>query len=152
MVHRRLWQELISMEMLLRRLDLFGSDECLAWSKADSHPNLQALMAVQMSGVALHPWLHRAFNAGSQHGTLSLLATGFGQGSTQIVLQLLSIEAGRDGVVSSVDSLWSDRAGLRVQWRRLASAPSWWMDHASSVLRCRGGCFAAQGFSFPLEG
>jgi len=147
----RMWQESISVGILLRQSDLSVLDERVAWIKAHPHPNLKALVAVPMNQVALRAQLHREFKSELQDGTLSLLITDSEQSVTQILLQLLATESGSDWVLISSASLWSDFSGLQVQLRRLASDPSMRIVQGNPVLRRRVDCFAAQDLQSLLE-
>ena len=147
----RMWQESISVGILLRQSDLSVLDQRVAWIKAHPHPNLKALVAVPMNQVALRAQLHREFKSELQDGTLSLLITGLGQSATQILLQLLALESASDWVLISSASLWSDFSGLQVQLRRLASDPTMRIVHGNPVLRRRVDCFAAKDLQSLLE-
>ena len=149
--YRRMWQESISVGILLRQSDLSVLDQRVAWIKAHPHPNLKALVAVPMNQVALRAQLHREFKSDLQDGTLSLLITGLGQSATQILLQLLALESASDWVLISSASLWSDFSGLQVQLRRLASDPTMRIVHGNPVLRRRVDCFAAKDLQTVLE-
>ena len=141
--HRRLWQEAISVAILLRESDLGCLDQRLAWIKAHPHPNLKALVAVSFEQIALRARLTRVFKQELENGLLGVLICERGQGPQQQLLQLLA-QAESDWVVVSSDAFWSDLAGLQLQLRRLAANPQLRLLSGSPVLRRRADCFTRE--------
>ena len=141
--HRRLWQEAITVAILLQASDLGCLDERLAWIKAHPHPNLKALVAVSFEQIGLRARLTRAFKQELEDGVLGVLICENGQGPQQQLLQLLAA-AGSDWVVVSSDAFWSDLSGLQLQLRRLAANPQQRWVSGSPVLRRRADCFTEE--------
>lgn len=148
--HRRLWQESITVAILLRDADLALLEERIAWIKAHPHPNLKALVSVPFQQIALRARLTRVFKKELEDGLLGILICDFGQSPSQQLLQLIAA-AGMDWVVISSALLWRDLAGLQLQLRRLVVNPQWRLVHGTPVLHRLDDCFTAEGLTALLE-
>ena len=149
--HRRLWQESITVAILLRDADLALLEDRLAWIKAHPHPNLKALVSVPFQQIALRARLTRVFKKELEEGVLGILICDSGQQSpSQQLLQLIAA-AGMEWVVISSAPLWRDLAGLQLQLRRLVENPQWRLVSGTPVLRRRDDCFTTEGLTALLE-
>ena len=148
--HRRLWQEEISVAIVLREVDLACLEERLAWIKAHPHPKLKAVVAVAFDQIALRARLTRDFKQQLEDGVLGLLICETGESPAQQLLQLIA-SAGTDWLVVSSEGVWSDLAGLQLQLRRLAAHPQWTLVSGSPVLRRRIDCLTDHGLMALLE-
>ena len=148
--HRRLWQESITVAILLRDADLALLEDRLAWIKAHPHPNLKALVSVPFQQIALRARLTRVFKKELEEGVLGILICDSGQSPSQQLLELIAA-AGMEWVVISSAPLWRDLAGLQLQLRRLVENPQWRLVSGTPVLRRRDDCFTTEGLTALLE-
>jgi len=142
--HRRLWQEAIPVAVLLTDADLPLLEQRVDWIEDHPHPSLKALVAVSFNRSALRAELIRRFKSALEDGALSILICDSEPGSIQTLLQLLAA-AGTDWVVASNAALWSSRAGLQLQLRRLACNLQWRLVPGRPTLRWREDCFTGEG-------
>jgi hypothetical protein len=121
--HRRLWQEAITVAILLRPSESDVLAERVAWVKRHPHPNLKCLLAVHVSETTTRARLMGSFEDELDDGLVSILVCDCPVDSDQALLQLLA-SAGTDWVLASSEALWRDLVSLQLQLRQLAERPS----------------------------
>ena len=121
--HRRLWQESISVAILLRGCEYDVLADRVGWVKQHPHPKLKCIIAVHASETKKRAQLVRQFKKDIEVGLLSILVCECAVDSGQALLQLVTASAA-DWITFSSKDLWHDFASLQLQLRRLAEHPS----------------------------
>jgi len=120
--HRRLWQESISVAILLHSWEYDFLDDRIGWVKQHPHPKLKCIIAVHASETKKRAQMMKQFKTDIEDGLLEILIFECIVESDQAMLQLLA-SSGSDWVTMSTKSLWRDFASLQLQLRRLAEQP-----------------------------
>ena len=120
--HRRLWQESISIAILLHSCEYDVLAERIGWVKQHPHPKLKCIIAVHASETKKRAQMMKQFKADIEDGLLGILVFECTVESDQAMLQLLA-SSDSDWVTMSTKSLWRDFASLQLQLRRLAEQP-----------------------------
>ena len=138
--HRRFWQELIPVAVLLSQSDLPIIDERLQWIKEHPHPTLQAIVAVGKDQISLRAALCRRYKDLLGDGILKIIICDLTAPREQIILQLLaSLDA--DWIIPSVTKFWKQPAALQLQLRHVISNPNQPSVMGFPSLRRRQDCF-----------
>ena len=119
--HRRLWQESISVAILLHSWEYDFLDDRIGWVKQHPHPKLKCIIAVHASETKKRAQIVKQFKKDIENGLLSILVCECVVDSDQALLQLLGCDA--YWVTVSTKDLWRDFASLQIQLRRLAEQP-----------------------------
>ena len=119
--YRRLWQESISIAILLRSCEYDVLAERIGWVKQHPHPKLKCIIAVHASETKKRAQIVKQFKKDIENGLLSILVCECVVDSDQALLQLLGCDA--YWVTVSTKDLWRDFASLQIQLRRLAEQP-----------------------------
>ncbi len=144
--HRRLWQEAITVAILLRPSESDVLAERVAWVKQHPHPNPKCLLAVHVSETTTRARLMGEFEDEMEDGILSILICDCPVDSDQVLLQLLA-SAGTDWVLASAPYLWADLGGLQLQIRQIAAGLSQSPAQKMPVLFRREDCFDPDVYS-----
>ena len=120
--HRRLWQESISIAILLRSCEYDVLAERIRWVKQHHHPKLSCCITVHATETKKRAQMVREFKKDIEDGLLSVLVCECSVVSDQALLRLVS-SADADWITVSSDDLWRDFASLQLQLRRLAEQP-----------------------------
>ena len=120
--HRRLWQESISIAILLRSCEYDVLANRIGWVKQHPHPRLKCIIAIHASETKKRAQMMKQFKADIEDGLLEILIFECTVESDQAMLQLLA-SSDSDWVTMSTKSLWRDFASLQLQLRRLAEQP-----------------------------
>ena len=120
--HRRLWQESISVAILLHSWEYDFLDDRIGWVKQHPHPKLKCIIAIHASETKKRAQMMKQFKADIEDGLLAILVFECTVESDQATLQLLA-SSDSDWVTMSTQSLWCDFASLQLQLRRLAEQP-----------------------------
>ena len=121
--YRRLWQESISIAILLRSCEYDVLAERIGWVKQHPHPKLKCIIAVHASETKKRALLVRQFKKDIEVGLLKILVCECAVDSGQALLELVTASAA-DWITFSSKDLWHDFASLQLQLRRLAEYPS----------------------------
>ena len=121
--HRRLWQESISIAILLRSCEYAVLAERIGWVKQHPHPKLKCIIAVNASETKKRAQMVKQFKNDIEEGLLGILVCESSAESDQALLHLVA-EADTDWIAFSSKDLWSNFSSLQLQLRRLAEHPS----------------------------
>ena len=119
---RRLWQESISIAILLRSCEYDDLAERISWVKQHPHPKLKCIIAVNASETKKRAQIAKQFKKNIEEGLLNVLVCECSAESDQALMQLLA-SSDADWVVMSTKELWSNFVSLQLQLRRLAEQP-----------------------------
>ena len=119
---RRLWQESISIAILLRSFEYDVLAERIGWVKEHPHPKLKCIIAVHASETKKRAQMNQQFKKDIEGGLLSILVCECDTESDQALLQLLAL-SDVDCVAISTEKLWREFASLHLQLRYLAEQP-----------------------------
>ena len=121
--HRRLWQESISVAIMLKSRDYDVLADRIRWLKQHPHPKLKCLISVHVSETRKRAQLHEEFKKDIQEGILSISICECCVDGAQALLQML-MGTDAEWITISSKELWGDFASLQLQIRRLAGDPS----------------------------
>ena len=121
--HRRLWQESISIAILLRSCDYAVLAERIGWVKQHPHPKLKCIIAVHASETKKRAQMEKHFKNDIKEGLLEITVCESPAESDQALLHLVA-EAHADWITFSSKDLWRNFASLQLQLRRVAEHPS----------------------------
>ena len=122
-LNRRVWQESISVTIILKSSEYDVLADRICWLKEHPHPRLKCHIALHRSETRKRVQLMRDFKKDIEEGYLSCVTCECCVESEQALLQLLA-DADTDWVVMSTNDLWSDVSSLQLQLRRLAEQPA----------------------------
>ena len=120
--HRRLWQESISIAILLRSNEYDFLAERIGWVKQHPHPKLKCIVAVHASETKKRAQMVKQFKNDIEDGLLNILVCECSAESDQALMQLLA-SSDADWVTMSTEGLWGDFVSLQLQLRCLAKQP-----------------------------
>ena len=121
--HRRLWQESISIAILLRGCEYDVLADRVGWVKQHPHPKLKCIIAVHASETKKRAQMVKQFKNDIEEGLLGILVCESSAKSDQALLHLVAA-SDADWITFSSKDLWRNFASLQLQLRRLAEHPS----------------------------
>ena len=121
--HRRLWQESISVAIVLNSSDCDVLADRINWVKQHPHPKLMCCIAIHASESRRRAQLMKEHKQDIEGGLLSIVLCECDVESDQALLQILASSCA-DWVTISTKDFWRDFASLQLQLHLIAKQPS----------------------------
>lgn len=115
--NHRLWQEDMSISIVLSASDVDVLDERLGWIKSHPHPKLTCILPVHSSDFRLRARLVKDFRDDIAAGIFTPYVCNCNAMSDAALIQVLAA-ANTDWVVASSSALWSNVSSLLIQIRK----------------------------------
>ena len=138
--HRRLWQQEVEVEIILKPTDVSLLQERISWIKQHPHPNLKCSLALSYCDVKLRTRLVKEFKSEIKNGLLMMHVYDSHVSTESLLFQLLAASSSELIAVSS-PRIWGSQAGLQSQIRMFAKSRADYLKYQGTLLRLRNSCF-----------
>ena len=138
--YRRLWQQEIDVEIILKPTDVSMLQERISWIKQHPHPNLKCSLAVSHCDIKLRTHLAKEFKSEIKNGLLSIHAYETSISTESLLIQLLAASRSELIAMSSA-RIWACQAALQSQIRMFARNRTNYLNHRGALLRLKDSCF-----------